>query len=88
MKNYKIVVTLEFPHHEEYVVWEPELYGQMKYTGVDVEKILYNVEPKPIFAIIELYDNPIIQEIDVKIGEDIVRKQLLIGTKILPLVTY
>ena len=88
MKNYKIVITLEFPHHEEYVVWEPELYGKMKYAGVDVEKVLFEVEPKPIFALIELYDNPIIQEIDVRVGDNTIRRQLLIGTKILPIMSY
>jgi hypothetical protein len=88
MKNYKIVITLEFPHHEEYVVWEPEFYGQMKYSGIDVEKVLFNVEPQPIYATLELYENPNIQEIDVKVGDNIIRRQLLIGTKILPIIRY
>ena len=93
MKNYKIVITLEFEHHEEYVVWEPELYGSMVYRGIDVEKVLFDQQKmgynaKPIYATIELYDNPIVQEIDVTIGNNQVRRQILIGTKILPIVKY
>ena len=31
-KNYKVVATIEFPDgKEEFVLWEPELYGQMVY---------------------------------------------------------
>lgn len=93
MKNYKIVITLEFEHHEEYVIWEPELYGQLVYSGKNVEQILFDQKTmgynaKPIYATIELYDNPVVQEIDVTIGNNQVRRQIIIGTKILPIIRY
>lgn len=93
MKNYKIVITLEFPHHDEYVIWEPELYGQLIYSGYDLEEMLFDVEKmnynvKPIYATIELYDNPILQELDVTIGDRVVRRQILVGKKVLPIIKY
>jgi hypothetical protein len=90
MKQYKIVITLEFPHHEEFVVWEPELYGKLCYNRIDVEQLLYDKEKNGyteelLSATIELYDDPKVTEIDTKLGDDTIRRQILIGTKILPI---
>lgn len=90
MKQYKIVITLEFPHHEEFVVWEPELYGRIVYGGLNLEEILYDKEKNNytedlLSATIELYDDPKVTDIDTRIGDDVVTRQILIGTKILPI---
>jgi hypothetical protein len=92
MKQYKIVITLEFPHHEEFVVWEPELYGKLCYNNIDVEKLLYDKEKNGyvddlLSATIELYDDPKVTDIEMKLGDQLQIRQILIGTKILPIRT-
>ena len=93
MKQYKIVVTIEFEDgHEEFVVWEPELLGAMLYGGVDLYDFFYNptknnLSQQPILVKLELFDDPIVKDIQVKIGDEMILRQILIGTKILPIKT-
>ena len=94
MKNYKIVCSIEFPNGSvEYVIWEPEFYGEMLYKGIDVSELFYNISRNgfadaPVDVLVELYDNPQIKEIGVKIGDNEQVRQLLIGTKVLPIRNY
>ena len=91
MKNYKVVATIEFPDgREEFVLWEPELYGQMVYRGVDMYELFYNTskngfEVAPVNVLIELYENPVVRKIGSKIegNEEIV--DLLVGNRIFPI---
>ena len=93
-KNYKVVATIEFPDgREEFVLWEPELYGQMVYRDVDMVGLFYNTsingfKDPPVSVLIELWENPYVKKISSKIGdnEDVV--DLLIGKKILPIRRY
>lgn len=91
MKIYKVVATIEFPDgREEFVLWEPELYGEMVYRGVDIEGLFYNTlgsnsNTAPVSVLIELYENPVVEKIRSKMGEDEVMLDLLIGTKIFPI---
>lgn len=93
MKQYKIVITIEFEDgHEEFVVWEPELLGAMLYGGIDLYEFFYdpkknNLTQQPVLVKLELFDDPIIKNIQVKIGDVLVNRQILIGTKILPIKT-
>jgi len=91
MKNYKVVAKIEFPNgREEFVLWEPELYGQMVYRGVDMYELFYNTskngfEVAPVNVLIELYENPVVRKIGSKIegNEEIV--DLLVGNRIFPI---
>ena len=91
MKNYKIVATIEFPDgREEFVLWEPELYGEMVYRGVDMYELFYNTskngfEVAPVNVLIELYENPIVRKIGSRIkgNEEII--DLLVGNKVFPI---
>ena len=91
MKNYKVVATIEFPDgREEFVLWEPELYGQMVYRSVDIVELFYNTdkngfEVAPVNVLIELYENPVVRKIGSKIegNEEIV--DLLVGNRIFPI---
>ena len=91
MKDYKVVATIEFPNgREEYVIWEPELYGAMIYRGVDMYELFYNTSKNgfkdpPVNVLIELYETPIVKKIGSRIegNEQIV--DLLVGVKVLPI---
>ena len=90
-KNYKIVATIEFPDgREEYVIWEPEFYGDMIYNQVDIYNLFYNTSKNgfkvaPVNVLIELYNNPVVKKIMSKIGDTEVYLDLLIGTKVFPI---
>lgn len=92
MKNYKVVLTIDYPHHTEYVIWEPEMLGVMLYKGVDLYKLFYETKPSPmqnadapVNVLIELYEDPQVKEIIQRIEDKEVQMQILIGTKILPI---
>ena len=91
MKHYKIVATIEFPDgHEEYVIWEPEFYGQMVYNNVSVDELFYNTSQNgfsdaPVSVLLELWENPLIQKIVSKLGDKEVLQELLIGNKVFPI---
>ena len=91
MKTYKVVATIEFPDgREEFVLWEPKLYGEMIYGGVDMVKLFYNTlgndsNTAPVSVLIELYENPIVKKIMSKIGDEEIYLDLLIGTKVFPI---
>lgn len=93
MKNYKIAITIEFPHHTEYVIWEPEMLGHLMYNGINIEDIFYNIEKNgfkdpPVHVLIELYEDPKIEQITQKMNDKEVLMQILIGTKILPIRSF
>ena len=91
MKDYKIVATIEFSDgREEYVIWEPEFYGEMIYRGIDMYELFYNTSKNdfnvsPVNVLIELYENPVVKKIVSKIGDEEVYLDLLIGTKVFPI---
>ena len=91
MKNYKVVAKIEFPNgREEFVLWEPELYGQMVYRGVDMYELFYNTskngfEVAPVNVLIELYENPVVNKIVSKIGDNEVLLDILIGNEVFPI---
>lgn len=91
MKNYKVVISLEFPDGSiEYVIWEPELYGKLAYMNADFESMFYdttknNFQVAPVDVLIELYDNPQLTTISSQIGDKVGLKQLLVGERVLPL---
>lgn len=91
MKNYKVVISLEFPNGDiEYVIWEPELYGKLAYMNADFESMFYdttknNFQVAPVDVLIELYDNPQLTTISSQIGDKLGLKQLLVGDRVLPL---
>jgi hypothetical protein len=89
---YKVVCTIEFPHHTEYVIWEPEFLGQMMYKGIDIESIFYNTEKNgfidaPVNVLIELYKNPTLLEIPSKNEGELQQIPLLVGEKVLPILS-
>ena len=94
MKTYKAVLTLEFQDgHEEFVIWEPELLGSLLYNDVDIFGMFYDPKTKYftkqlLFVKIELYESPQVKDVQVRIGDNEVTRQILIGTKILPIRTY
>lgn len=91
MKNYKVVITLEFPDGSlEYVIWEPELYGKLCYMNSDFESIFYdtsknNFKVPPVDVLIELWDNPQLTTISSQIGNELGLKQMCVGQRIIPL---
>lgn len=61
--DYKIVVSILFPNgDEEYVIWEPMMYGDMIDNGVDFYNLFYLspdiIKTKPLEVNIFLYSNP------------------------------
>jgi hypothetical protein len=77
--NYKIVVSLLFPNgNEEYVIWEPMLYGDMIDRRVDFYSLFYQspelVKNPPLEVSIFLYSNPSVT--NTSLG------QMLVGKKI------
>jgi len=77
--NYKIVVNLIFPDGtEEYVIWEPMLYGDMLSNKVNLYSLFYEspelVKNPPLEVNIFLYSNPSVT--NTSLG------QMLIGKKI------
>jgi hypothetical protein len=91
MKTYKVVATIEFPDgKEEFVIWEPELYGQMLYRGIDIKEMFYNTSKNgfkvaPVNVLIELYENPQVKQMVSKIEGMEVNIDLLIGNKVFPI---
>jgi len=91
MKNYKVVISLEFPDGSiEYVIWEPELYGKLAYMNADFDSMFYdtsknNFQTPPVDVLIELYDNPQVTTISSQMGDKLGLKQLLVGERVLPL---
>ena len=91
MKNYKIVCIIEFPDGtEEHVIWELKFYGDMIKRGVDIYSLFYDMSlngfsDPPVGVSIGIYDNPMIEKISLKIGDNEVIRELLVGEQILPL---
>ncbi len=89
MKNYKVVITLEFPDGSvEYVIWEPELYGKLCYMNADFEEVFYNknnFKVQPIDVLFELWENPSVSSVSSQIGDKLGLKQICVGTKVIPL---
>ena len=91
MKNYKVVISLEFPDGSmEYVIWEPELYGKLAYMQTDFESIFYdttknNFKVAPVDVLIELWENPQVTTISSQIGDIVGLKQMCVGNKVMPL---
>lgn len=93
MKDYKVVIRIEFPHHEEYVIWEPELYGNLAYQEIDLETLFYDTEKngfqeKPIIVDMDLYESPQVKEIDMLMAGVPVKRQMIIGTKVFPIRSF
>ena len=94
MKNYKIVITMEFPNGDErFVIWEPELYGKLVYSGVDVEQFLTDMSKNdfktpPLTYLIELWENPHLENIVSVIGSNKVILPICVGTKVFPIIRY
>ena len=91
MKDYKIVATIEFSDgREEYVIWEPEFYGEMIYRGIDMYELFYNTSKNdfnvsPVNVLIELYETPIVKKIGYRIEGNEKIVELLVGKKIFPI---
>lgn len=91
MKNYKVVITLSFPDgSEEYVIWEPELYGKLSYMNADFNAIFFdttknNFQVAPVEVLIELWENPQLTTISSQIGDKVGLKQICVGSRVLPL---
>jgi hypothetical protein len=90
----KIVFTIEFPDgHEEYVLWEPEFYGEMIYKGMDITELFYNthkngfIDP-PVSVLIELWENPSVKKITSKMGDNEVILDVIVGKKIFPIRSF
>jgi hypothetical protein len=94
MKNYKIVITIELPNGDEhFVIWEPELYGDLLKKGVDIETFLVefvknDFKVSPVSYLIELWNNPTIKPIVSKMGSNEVIRELCVGERIFPIVRY
>lgn len=94
MKKYKIVITIEFPNGDErFVIWEPELYGEMVYRGVDVGQVLENMSKNdfktpPLSYLLELWENPRLENIVSKIGSNELLQQLCIGKRVFPIARF
>lgn len=94
MKEYKIVITIEFPNGDErFVIWEPELYGNMVYNKIDVGQVLENMckndfEVAPLSYLLELWENPHLKNIVSKIGSNELVQQICVGKKIFPIVRF
>lgn len=91
--NYKIVVTFLFPDGtEEYLLWEPLMYGDMIDKGVDFHTLFFDtskngLNTSPLEVHLDLYLDPTIQEITQNWGDKQVIRQLLIGRRICPLLS-
>ncbi len=89
--KYKVVCVIEFPDGtEEHVIWELKFYGDMVKKGVDIYSLFYDMSLNgfshaPVGVNIGIYENPIVEKIGLRIGENEVQKELLIGELILPL---
>jgi hypothetical protein len=85
--DYKIVVNIVFPDgDEEYVIWEPLMYGEMIDRGIDFNELFYNspdaITTPPLEVHILLYHNPTLTTISQNTGSNKVIRQLLLGRKI------
>lgn len=85
--NYKIVVNIVFPDgNEEYVVWEPLMYGEMIDRKIDFNKLFFNspdaITTPPLEVHLFLYHNPTVTNISQNTGSNKVIRQLLLGKRI------
>jgi len=89
--SFKVVVFLEYSDGRvEHILWEPEMYGQMCYNNTDFHNLFYETTAKLaqvslVDVFMELWDKPLIQEIQSQIGDKSVMRQIITGKKILPL---
>jgi hypothetical protein len=89
--NYKVVCAIEFPNgDEEYVIWDLRFYGEMVKNNVDIYSLFYDTSRNgfadaPVGVSISIYDNPQVKQIGLKMGDNEVSKDILIGEKILPI---
>lgn len=89
--NYKVVCIIEFPDGtEEHLIWELGFYGDMVKRGVDIYSLFYDMSLNgfadlPVGVKISIYDNPQVKNIGLKIGDNEVIRELLVGDEILPL---
>lgn len=79
MLDYKIVVSILFPNgNEEYVIWEPIMFGDMLDKGVDLYSLFFRspevIKTTPLEVNIFLYADPKIT--NTNLG------QLLVGKRI------
>lgn len=94
MKEYKIVITIELPSGEEFfVIWEPELYGNLLRQGVNVGEMLQNMcindfKVVPVNYLLELWVNPHIKNIVSKIGSNEFTRQVCVGSRLFPIISY
>ena len=94
MKEYKIVITIELPNGDEhFVIWEPELYGELVKTGVNMEEFLQTSVVKdfkvsPVSYLIELWNNPQVKPLVSKMGSNEVIRYVCFGERIFPIVRY
>lgn len=87
LNEYKIVVNILFPDgNEEYVIWEPLMYGEMIDRKIDLYELFYNspdaITTPPLEVHIFLYHNPIVTNISQNTGDNKVIRQLLVGRRI------
>jgi hypothetical protein len=89
--KYKVVCVIEFADgNEEHVIWELKFYGDMVKKGVDIYSLFYDMSLNgfsdlPVGVNIGIYENPIVEKIGLRLGDNEVQKELLIGELILPL---
>lgn len=90
----KVVITLEFANgDEEYVIWEPELYGYLIKSQVDIPAMLADsvkndFSTPPMSYHLELWENPHIQKIVSKIGSNEFIRNVCVGKKLFPIRSY
>ena len=93
-KIYKVVISMEFPDGSmEYVIWEPEFFGKMRYAGMDISKLFYDTSSNgfldaPVDVLVELWKNPQVKKITSKTGDKEVLIEICVGEKIIPLARY
>lgn len=85
--TYKIVVNIVFPDgNEEYVIWEPLMFGDMIDRNIDFNELFYNtpdaIRTPPLEVHLFLYHNPIVTNISQNTGDMGVIRQLLLGKRI------
>lgn len=89
--NYKVVCIIEFPNgSEEHVIWDLEFYGDMVKKGVDIYSLFYDMSlngfrDSPVGVKISIYKNPQVRNIGLKMGDNEVIRELLVGDEIIPL---
>jgi hypothetical protein len=91
--NYKIVVVLEFlDGTEEFVIWEPKMYGDMIKHNVNFTKMFYEspeiVSTPPLFVNLFLYNDPKVVEVDSTVGDKLSRREILMGENLFFITSY